>query len=407
MKTDVMRQTFRALSHRNFRLFWTGQFISLIGSWMQIIAQSWLVFRLTNSPFMLGIVSSISFIPVLLLSFVAGAVADRLDKRKILIATQTCSMVLAFLLGFLTYTGLVKIWHIIIIASLFGIITSFDAPSRQSFVVELVGKEDLKNAIGLNSSIFNAARIVGPAIGGILISIFGEAFCFLVNAVSYIAVIFGLYLVNIESKPKSVSEDNFTKSLGEGFRYIRENKVVFFLLLIVGIISVFGMPYAILMPVFARDILKVGSLGMGFLMGASGLGSVFGALRIASGNSKTKLNIVILGGLVCSFSLILFSASKWFIPSLIFLFFIGWGMITQIGMTNTFIQEIVPDALRGRVMSVFTFMLMGVAPLGNFIAGTVAHLVGTPMTVGLCGAFCFISVIILGILVRDARRQQT
>src|SRR3989338_6025339 len=406
MKTDVMRQTFRALSHRNFRLFWTGQFISLIGSWMQIVAQSWLVFRLTNSPFMLGIVSSISFIPVLLLSFVAGAVADKLDKRKILIATQISSMVLAFLLGFLTYTDLIKIWHIIIIASLFGTITSFDAPTRQSFVVELVGKEDLKNAIGLNSSIFNAARIIGPAIGGILISLFGEAFCFYINAVSYIAVIIGLYLVNIESKPQAVSENNLSKSLGEWFRYIRENRVVFFLLMMVGVISIFGMPYVILMPVFARDILKVGSRGMGFLMGMSGLGSVFGALRIASGNNKTKLNIVILGGMVCSFFIILFSFSKWFFPSLIFLFFIGWGMITQIGMTNTFIQEVVPDALRGRVMSVFTFMLMGVAPLGNFIAGIVAHLVGTQMTVGLCGAVCLFSVIILGKMVRDARKQQ-
>ena len=406
MKMDVVRQTFRALSHRNFRLFWTGQFISLIGSWMQIIAQSWLVFRLTNSPFMLGIVSSISFIPVFLFSFVAGAVADKFDKRKILIATQTCSMILAFSLGLLTYTGLVKIWHIIIIATLFGITSSFDAPTRQSFVIELVGKEDLKNAIGLNSSIFNAARIVGPAIGGILISIVGEAFCFFINAVSYIAVIIGLYLVNTVNKPQVVSENNMTESLKEGYRYIRGNKVVLFLLMIVGIISVFGMPYTILMPVFARDILKVGSRGMGFLMGSSGLGSVLGALNIASGDKKTKLNIVILGGLVCSFSLILFSASKWFIPSLIFLFFIGWGMITQIGMTNTFIQEIVPDALRGRVMSVFTFMLMGISPLGNFIAGTVAHLVGTPMTVGICGTICFVSVGILGTMVKNAKRKQ-
>jgi len=306
----------------------------------------------------------------------------------------------------LTYTGFINIWHIVIIASLFGLITAFDAPTRQSFVIELVGKDDLKSAIGLNSSIFNAARIIGPAIGGIFISIFGEALCFFINAISFTAVIIGLCLVSIENKPLTVSEDNMAKSLSQGFRYIGENKVVLFLLMIVGIISIFGMPYVILMPVFARDILKVGSRGMGFLMGMSGLGSVFGALRIASGNNKTKLNIVILGGMVCSFFIILFSFSKWFFPSLIFLFFIGWGMITQIGMTNTFIQEVVPDALRGRVMSVFTFMLMGVAPLGNFIAGIVAHLVGTQMTVGLCGAVCLFSVIILGKMVRDARKQQ-
>ena len=282
MKTSLFRQTFKALSHRNFKIFWSGQFISLIGTWMQSIAQGWLVYRLTNSPFMLGLVSSMTFLPVFFLSFVGGAVADRIERRKILIFTQASSMILALLLGILTSSGLIRIWHIIIIAGCFGLINSFDAPARQSFVVDLVGKEDLRNAIALNSSIFNSARIIGPAIGGVLISLFGEAFCFYINAVSYIAVLTGLNLIKPDNNLSNGPDSSFKKGLIEGFKYIRENKVIFFLLLMVGITSIFGMTFTVLMPIFAKSILKVGAKGLGYLMATAGFGSVFGALKTST-----------------------------------------------------------------------------------------------------------------------------
>ncbi|OGL42189.1 MAG: hypothetical protein A2042_00635 [Candidatus Schekmanbacteria bacterium GWA2_38_11] len=406
MKTSLFRQTFKALSHRNFKIFWSGQFISLIGTWMQSIAQGWLVYRLTNSPFMLGLVSSMTFLPVFFLSFVGGAVADRIERRKILIFTQASSMILALLLGILTSSGLIRIWHIIIIAGCFGLINSFDAPARQSFVVDLVGKEDLRNAIALNSSIFNSARIIGPAIGGVLISLFGEAFCFYINAVSYIAVLTGLNLIKPDNNLSNGPDSSFKKGLIEGFKYIRENKVIFFLLLMVGITSIFGMTFTVLMPIFAKSILKVGAKGLGYLMATAGFGSVFGALKMASGGTRTRLKTILLGGLAGSSFLVFFAFSKWFFLSLFFLFFVGLGMIMQIAMTNTFIQEIVPDHLRGRVMSVFTFMLLGMSPIGNFIAGGSAHLIGTPLTVGIGGFICLLSVIILGKMARAASSLQ-
>ena len=404
MKTSLFRQTFKALSHRNFKIFWSGQFISLIGTWMQSIAQGWLVYRLTNSPLMLGLVSSMTFLPVFFLSFVGGAVADRIERRKILIFTQTSAMMLAFLLGILTSSGLIRIWEIVVIAGCFGLINSFDAPARQSFVVDLVGKEDLRNAIALNSSMFNSARIIGPAIGGILISLFGEAFCFYINGISYIAVITGLCMIKSVSNLSSGSETTFKKGLIEGFNDIRGNRVIFFLLIMVGITSMFGMNFTVLMPIFAKNILNVGSKGLGYLMATAGFGSVFGALRIASGSggTRTRLKTILAGGLTGSCFLIFFAFSKWFYLSIFCLFFIGLGLIMQIAMTNTFIQEIVPDHLRGRVMSVFTFMLLGLSPIGNFILGGSAHLIGTDLTVGIGGFICLLSAIIFGRMVRSA-----
>ena len=381
-------ETFRSLRHRNYRLFWFGQMISLIGTWMQSMAQGWMVLRLSNSPFLLGMVSAFAGLPVFVFSLPAGVLADRVKKRKFLILTQTSSMILAFVLSFLAFSGLVRVWHVMVLALCLGLVNAFDAPTRQAFVKEMVGKEDLLNAIALNSFIFNSARIFGPALAGILIALVGEAGCFFLNGVSFIAVIVGLALMKMEDIVFETKNNSFFASFKEGVSYVIGNKRAFALVLIASTMSIFGFSYAILMPVFARNILKAGPSGLGFLMSAVGIGAITAGLGLASRKTEEKLKYMRTGIIVFFFSLISFSFSGNLFLSLIFLVGAGWGMISLIATCNTLLQEIVPDQLRGRVMGLYVMMFMGTMPVGSLIAGSLGQVLGVIWAVRIGVVLC-------------------
>ncbi len=388
--------TFRALKHRNFRLFFAGQFISLTGTWMQTVAQSWLVYRLTGSVVLLGLIGFASQIPVFILSPIGGAVADRLERRKILVATQSTAMLLAFVLAILTLTGTVQIWHLFVIAVGFGVANAFDIPTRQAFAVDMVGKEDLINAIALNSSMFNGARIVGPAIAGILVAAVGEGWCFFGNAVSYLAVIAGIMMMQIThvQRPKIGST---ISRIAEGFLYVHRTAPVRELLLMLGLVSLMGMPYAVLMPIFADKYLHGDASTLGFLMGASGLGALVAALMLASRRHVFGLGRWVIwacGGL--GVSLILFSISRNVYLSAALLVPVGFSMMTQMSSSNTLVQAMIPDELRGRVMSVYSMMFMGLAPVGALTAGALAGYVGAAYTVAVGGIVCIMGALIFG-----------
>ncbi len=396
-KNSTLATTFRALKHRNFQLFFSGQFVSLTGTWMQSVAQSWLVYRLTGSVVLLGLIGFASQIPVFLLAPIGGAIADRYNRRRILIITQTAAMLFAFVLAILTLTETVQVWHLFVIAALFGIANAFDIPTRQAFAVDMVGKEDLVNAIALNSSMFNGARIVGPAIAGLLVAAIGEGWCFFLNALSYVAVIGGLILmrINIEIRPKVGSA---ISNIAEGFGFVAKTSPVRALLLLLGLVSLMGMPYAVLMPIFADKILGGGSSTLGFLMGASGFGALIAALSLAARKEVFGLGRWVAfasGGL--GLSLILFSFSTVFWLSALLLIPVGFSMMTQMAASNTLVQSMVPDNLRGRVMSVYAMMFMGMAPLGALMAGVLANHLGAPNTVALGGFICIIGAIVFGL----------
>ncbi len=352
------------------------------------MAQGWLVLRLSNSPFLLGVVGAFASLPVFFFSLPAGVLADRVKKRKILIYTQTGAMILAFILAFLTFAGLVKVWHVMLLALCLGMVNAFDMPTRQSFVKEMVGKEDLLNAIALNSFIFNAARILGPAAAGILISLAGEAGCFFANGLSYLAVIAGLLLMRMQDLVFPRNQHSFLTSLKQGISYVRGNKRVLALILMVSAMSIFGFSYAVLMPVFARDIIKAGPSGLGFLMAAIGIGAIIAGLGLASRKGEEKLKYMQAGVYVFFISVFAFSFSHLLPLSLLLLVATGWGMISIVATCNTLLQEIIPDEMRGRVMSFFTMMFMGTMPLGSFIAGTLGQTLGVIWAVRIGSLLC-------------------
>lgn len=400
---------FRAFKHRNFQLFFSGQIISLTGTWMQSVAQSWLVYRLTGSVELLGLIGFAGQFPVFLLTSFGGAIADKYNRQRILVATQTSSMILAAILAALTLSETIAVWHLFVLASLGGVINAFDIPTRQSFVVDMVGKDDLLNAIALNSSMFNGARIVGPAIAGILVSAVGEAWCFLGNAVSYIAVILGLLAMRIAHKQSAASEGSAIEKIKEGFRFVIKTAPVRALLLLLGLASLTGMPYAVLMPIFADQILQGGVRGLGILMGASGTGALVAALVLASRKSIKGLGrwVAVSSGSFGVF-LILFSFSRSFWLSAAMLVPVGFSMMLQMSSSNTLVQSMVPDELRGRVMAVYSMMFMGMAPMGALMAGSLAGILGAPLTVALGGAICIVGSIIFSLRLpklRDEARE--
>jgi MFS family permease len=367
----------RALRSRNYRLFFIGQLISLVGTWMQMVAQPWLVYRLTGSSLLLGTVGFASQIPVFILAFIGGAVADRFNRHRVVIATQTAAMILAFILALLTLTHMVRVWHIIVLAALLGIVNAFDMPGRQAFIVMLVDKDDLMNAIALNSSIFNGARVLGPAVAGMLIAGIGEGWCFFANAVTYIAVIVCLLMMKLNQGEPMAKSGSGLRNLLEGFQYVRNMRPIRALLLLLALISLVGMPYSVLMPIFADKILGGGPRGLGILMGATGLGALAGAISLAVRSDPRGLGKTVAltsGGF--GLSLILFSFSKSFWLSALFLIPVGYSFMVQMAATNTLVQTMVPDRLRGRVMAVHVMMFMGMAPFGSFIAGAVADKMG-------------------------------
>ncbi len=383
-----LRLAMRSLRHRNFRLFFGGQLISLIGTWMQNIAQAWLVYRLTGSSLLLGTVGFASQIPVFILAPIGGAVADRHNRHRIVIGTQTASMVLAFILAALTLGRVVQVWHIMALAALLGVVNAFDIPARQSFIVEMVGKEDLMNAIALNSSMFNGARIIGPAIAGVLVASIGEGWCFFANAVSYIAVIAGLLLMQGDFVRRAL-ESSPLEHIIEGFQFVRRTLPIRDLLLLLGLVSLVGMPYSVLMPIFADKILHSGARGLGILMGATGVGALIGALMLAAKSGIRGLGTwVAVSTAAFGITLIVFSWSQVFWISVLALAPVGMAMMVEMASSNTLIQAMVPDELRGRVMAVYSMMFMGMAPLGALFAGVLADRLGAPLTVSIGAVAC-------------------
>jgi MFS family permease len=386
----------RALRHRDYRLFISGQLISLIGTWMQTVAESWLVYRLTGSAVLLGVVGFANRIPVFLFSTVGGAVADRYNRHHIVIATQIASMCLAAILAALTLTHRVQVWHLMVIAALLGLVNAFDIPARQSFVVELVDRADLQNAIALNSSMFNGARIVGPAIAGVLVAAVGEGWCFLANAVSYVAVIIGLLLMRVTPRSQAERPAFTLAHVTEGFRFVLRSRPILALLLLLGLVSLMGTPYSVLMPIIADQTFHAGPRGLGILMGATGVGALLGALSLAT---RTTLHgygrTIALAATGFGLSLLAFSAARNLWLAVAFLLPAGFSMMTQMAASNTLIQSMVPDTLRGRVMAVYSMMFMGMAPIGALLAGTLAGWLGAMTTVAAGGAFCIAGGLVL------------
>src|SRR6202165_2653292 len=381
--------TLRALRHRNFQLFFSGQLISLTGTWMQSMAQAWLVYRLTGSSLLLGSVGFASQIPVFLVAPIGGIVADRMNRHRVVIGTQVASMILALILAALTLGHLVQVWHVFVLAALLGVVNAFDIPARQSFLVDMVGKEDLMNAIALNSTMFNRARIIGPSIAGILVARIGEGWCFLANGLSYIAVIIGLLMMRVTKPARLASHGPAMTHLIEGYRFARHTAPIRSLLLLLGLVSLVAMAYSVLMPVFADQILHGGARGLGILMGATGVGAMLGALTLA-----TRSGVLGLGRWVAfscggfGLSLALFSFSHHFWLSAAWLLPVGFCMMLGMSSSNTLIQAMTPDHLRGRVMAMYTMMFMGMAPFGSLFAGASAEHLGATFTVSVGAVAC-------------------
>jgi MFS family permease len=380
----------RALHSRNYRLYFAGQGVSLIGTWIQTIALTWLVYTLTHSAFLLGLVGFSAQIATFLLAPVAGVVADRLNRHRLLVATQSLFTVQALLLGLLVLSHTVAVWHILVLSAFLGVVNAFDMPTRQAFVVEMIeDRGDLPNAIALNSSMFNGARLVGPAVAGILIAAVGEGVCFLVNAGSYLAVIVALLAMRgtphrIRATPRHVWTE-----LREGFVFTFGFAPTRAIILLLALISVAGMPYATLMPIFAAQILHGGPSTLGFLAGSAGVGALVGAIILAS--RRTVLGLGRWIPTACTAfgsALIAFSFSRWLPLSLVFLSVAGFGMITHMASSNTILQTIVDDSTRGRVMSFYTMAFVGMAPFGSLLGGALASRIGAPWTVALGGLVC-------------------
>jgi MFS family permease len=372
-----------------------GQLVSLIGTWMQTTAQLWLVYDLTHSPALLGIFGFANQIPMLVLASVGGYVGDRYSRHRGVIATQTISMVLAFILAGLTLSHHIREWSLIAITFLVGIVNAFDVPIRQAFFVEMVGKEDLPNAIALNSSIFNGARVVGPAIAGFAIAWIGAGWCFFLNGLSFFAVILALMAMRIQPQERKPSTESPLQSLLQGFRFAMKDRPIRSALLLLSLLSLLGLQYSVFMPIFANDILHAGARGLGLLMSAAGVGAVLGALQFAARTTyKGLAKWIAAMSIVCACGLIVFSQSHVFWLSAAVLFVVGFAATSQMAATNTTVQNRVPDELRGRVMAVYATMFMGVQPLGALLAGGIAKRIGAPFTLAIFGSICLIGSLV-------------
>lgn len=405
MTEAARRYGFGALAHRNFRLFFIGQGISLIGTWMQNVGEGWLILTLTNSPFYVGLTSALSSLGVLLFSLYAGVIADRTDKRRFIVFMQIAFMLEAFAVAILVWTGVIQVWHVLTLATLLGIASAFDIPMRQSFVYDMVGKDDLMNAIALNSSLFNGARVIGPAIAGFLIGAVGIAACYFLNGLSYIAVIVGLLMMRL---PRAQRVET-TTSVWAGFRevllYLRNDARLRVLMILTAILSIFGFPYLTMMPVFARDVLHRGAQGYGALTASVGIGAVLGALAVAlySARIRARGKLMLTGGTAFGVLLILFAGSRSLALSMVLLGLAGCAMIVNNSITNTLLQTAAPDQLRGRIMGFYSFVFVGMAPFGAFLFGVVAEHTGVPTTIAAGGAIVAITVSGAGWLVPGLR----
>jgi MFS family permease len=383
---------FRALRHRNYRLFFGGQTISLIGSWITRVATGWLVYRLTGSVLLLGVVGFCGQIPTLVLAPFAGVLVDRWNRHRILVVTQVLSMLQSFALAGLSFAGIITVRDVLLLQIAQGIINAFDTPARQSFVSEMVeDRADLPNAIALNSSMVNLSRVIGPSIGGMIIAAVGEAWCFAIDGVSYLAVIASLFAMRVALRPRPVTTTNVREELVDGFRYVTHSPPIRSALLLLALVSTMGMPFSVLMPAIARNVLRGDSHTLGFLMTASGLGALAGALYLASRHSVIGLGRIIAVA-ACTFGggLVLFGLSRNLVLSLVVLTIVGGGMMVTMASTNTVLQTIVEERLRGRVMSFYTMAFLWTAPIGSLIAGVVADRVGPTNTILIGGVACIL-----------------
>jgi MFS family permease len=403
-----LRKTFSALRHRNFRLFFYGQLISLIGTWMTTTAQGWLVYQLTGSKALLGVVAAMASAPMLVFSTWGGWAADRYSKRSVLVITQISSMIQSLAMAALVWSGHIKPWQIIFIAMIGGATMAFDMPARQSFVIEMTSREDLMNAISLNSSIFNAARIIGPSLAGILMAQVGIAMCFFLDGISFIAVIAGLLMMRLPKHRSGRSETGPIGQALEGFRYIWNHPRPLTILSLFAVVGIFGWSYSVLMPAFAHDVLHLEEQGYGMLVAASGIGALVAALTVASAGQSFPPRFLALGGVwIFSLSLALFAFNRNLYLALVLLAISGFGIVLYFSTSNTVLQTIVPDEMRGRVMGIWTLVFGGMMPLGSLQAGFVADFFGTPATIAIGALICALAAFVTLEVVRrrEARRE--
>ncbi|MBI3950202.1 MAG: MFS transporter [Acidobacteria bacterium] len=387
-------ELFRALQHRNFRLFFYGQMLSMAGTWMQRVAQGWLAYRLTGSANFLGLVAFTGSAPAFFLSPLAGVVADRVNRHRMLMIAQTLAMAQSFLLALATLRGSITPTQLVALALLLGAINAFENPARQAFFVEMISREDLTNAIALNASIVNAARIVGPASAGLLVAAYGEGVCFLLNGLSFLAVIAALAMMRLTRRPKEASPGSGPELLREGFAFVRQTLPVRSLLSLFAVLNLAGTPYITLLPIFAGTVLHAGPTGLGWLMAASGLGALVCAIALASRSDTRKLpGAVMRAAFVFAAALIVLGLSHFLSLSLMMMLLIGGGYIVTLAATQTLLQTWVPDGLRGRVMSFYSLIFLGFPPFGSLLAGWFAEKIGAPLTVSLGGVICLIAAL--------------
>jgi MFS family permease len=388
-KTNGLRwqETFAALKHYNYRLWFAGQVVSLVGTWMQSTAQGYLIYQLTHSPAYLGLVGFFGGVPTLLFTLFGGVIADRLPRRRLLVITQSAMMILAFILAALVFTKVVLPWHILVLAFLLGIANAFDAPARTSFVLELVDRETMTNAIALNSTMFNIATVVGPSVAGLTYAALGPAWCFTLNGLSFIAVIIALLFMRIKLEVKTLRRAAALAELGEGIRYVLRNRMILSLIVSVGIVSIFGIGMMNLLPAWAVDVLHGDVTTNGWLVSARGFGSLISALMLAYwGTRKMRGRLWTYGAFVMPVMLFIFAWLRWLPLSLVTLLGVGWGFMMVTNNSQAIVQSLVPDALRGRVMGVYTLIFFGSMPIGSLLAGSLAQWIGEPVTV-MVGAF--------------------
>jgi MFS family permease len=398
---EKITNTLPAFRHRNFRLYWIGQLISLTGTWMQTPALMWLILVKTNSAFYAGLLGTLNFLPVLFFSLFAGILADRVDKRLLILITQTAALIQSLILAVLVLTGHIMVWSIMVLTAAQGVINAVDAPARQSFVSEMVPREHVTSAVAMNSALFNGARVIGPAAAGFLIANASIAACFFINAATFLAIIVCLLMMR-DSELLHAPERAHTSPISEikeGFRYVRGERNALILLVLLAVLGIFGFPALVVyLPVFAKNVLHAGARGMGWLFAGAGLGSLIGAMRLAMTKRAGRQGRRVLFS-SAFFGLILmgFSFSRNFYLSTLLAGLAGFGLISSMALTNSTLQMLAPPHLRGRVMSIYVFVMMGMMPLGNFLAGTVAHFLGAPHAVLIAGAICLTLFITLGV----------
>ncbi len=398
-KRSPLRATFASFRHRNYRLFFFGQMISLPGTHMQWAAQAWLVYKITESKFDLGFIRMVSTLPMAILPILAGVLADRVRRKNILLVTQSIAILPPVILSVLVLAGIAEVWHIAVLACATGVIVSFDIPARQAFVVEIVGKKDLSNAIGLNSGIFNSARIIGPWMAGHIMALVGIAFCFMINGLSYIAVVVALLLISVPRTPPDPQREPVRRRVAAGLKHVRSDSQIMGLLGLLALIVTFGFSYMALLPAFARDVFGLEEAGYGNLLAFNGIGAVVGSLIVASTASRGgRRKLIFAGVLIFSLAITAFSFAGSFWPGAIALLFVGVGMIMFFSTANTLVQSVVSDEYRGRVMGIWTFVFGGSLPVGSILAGTAAEYLGIAITVKIGALVCAVAALAASIV---------